>query len=473
MSEVQQIGGEKVGRSLSPLRREIQVLTRLALPVMGAQVLSVTPWMVDLLMVGRLGVEELDVVSLGRTWIMATVMVGTGLILGMDPVVSQAWGAKDRRRGSLALQRGLVIALLCSIPVALSWSITGWGLKSLGQDPHLSLEAGSYVWVQVPGLPFYFAFLAVRQWLQGRGIMRPSLVVALLANVVNVLANAVLIFGYGPVPALGTLGAGIATALTQVFMLAAVLFMVWRWRLHRGGWEGWSRQALKGSGLREILGFGWPVALHLLFELWAFAASTLLAGRLGSVPLAAHTIVINLATLSFMVPLGLAIAAVTRVGNLVGARRLDAAQRSAHVALVLGGGVMIVSALVFLAGRWVLPGLYTSEMEVLALCAAILPIAATFQIFDGVQVVAGGVLRGMGKTRPPALANFVAYYVLALPLGAWWAFDLGLGLKGLWWAMCLGLGIVAIWLCAWVLVRGPRTLSISLPTAPSEGGNIQ
>ncbi len=438
------------------LRREISRQAQLAAPVVLSQLASMMLWVIDLLMIGRVGVAELAAVSLARSWLMGTMLLGMGVLFGIDPIAAQAHGARDAKALSRALQSGLVLALVASLPVLVCWLATGAVLRATGQDPALAALAQSYALVQLPGIPFFLVFIALRQWLQARGIMRPAMWIAFLANGVNAFGNWLLIYGNLGFPALGVRGAGISTAVTEVFMAASLAWIIQRYRLLRGGWRGfepgfwWPRQLL------PILGHGVPVAAHIGLEYWAFAISTLMAGRLGAPELAAHTIVISLASLTFMVPLGIAIAAVTRVGNLIGAGRPAAARQAAAVALGLGAGVMGVSAIGFIVGREWLGRLFTADAAVVALCAAILPIAAAFQIFDGIQAVGGGILRGMGQTRPAAVFNFVAYYLLALPLAWWFAFGLGGGLVGLWWALALGLAVVAVLLLVWLAYRGPQ-----------------
>jgi len=212
----------------------------------------------------------------------------------------------------------------------------------------------------------------------------------------------------------------------------------------------------------HILRLGLPIGLQFGLEVWAFQLATLLAGRLGTVPLAAHTIVLNLASFSFMFPLGISMAASVRVGNLVGQGDLRAARRSALFALALGAGVMSLFAMTFYFLRWRLPALYGADPQVTAAAASILPIAAGFQMLDGTQVVASGILRGLGRTRPAAVANFVGYYLLALPLG--WLLGLrhGQSLAGLWWGLATGLAVVAVGLLAWIL--RPGTFAVARTT---------
>ena len=183
-----------------------------------------------------------------------------------------------------------------------------------------------------------------------------------------------------------------------------------------------------------------------------------MAGRLGETDLAAHSIVLNAASFTFMFPLGISLGAVTRVGHLIGERRYHRAQRAAWISFGLGGGIMTVSGLAFTFAPGVIARAFTTDPAVVASAISVFPIAGAFQIFDGVQVIGGGVLRGMGRARPAAVFNFLGYYVLALPAGAWLAFDRGYGLRGVWWGCAIGLGIVAVSLVLWIRSRGPITL---------------
>jgi len=279
--------------------------------------------------------------------------------------------------------------------------------------------------------------------------------VTIVANVFNAGANYLLIFGGAGLPALGLVGAGIATGLTRVFMLLGLIAWLRHFRLGEGAWPALGRATFAPDELARILRIGLAVAIQLSLEIWAFSASTLLAGRLGATELAAHTIALNMAALAFMAPLGISQGTVTRVGNLIGAGDLARAQRVAGLAMGLGGLVMTISAVVFVTCAGVLPRIYTADAAAVAACAAILPIAAAFQVFDGVQVVGCGVLRGMGRTRPAAVFNLLGYWIVGLPLGAWLGLGRGHGLPGIWWGLATGLALVALSLVVYVTRRGP------------------
>ena len=454
---------------MSPVRREIRKLVALSAPVALTQLSVMLLGFVDTVMLGRVSVEAIAASSLANVWIFGTLMFANGVLFGMDPIVAQAHGARDGARAGLALQRGLVMASLLSLPIIALWTQTERFLVFAGQDPALARAAHAYTLVQIPSVPFFLAWSALRQYLQGRELMRPALWVILTANVVHVMLNWILIFGHWGSPALGLVGAGIATALSRTLCFVGLAWLVRAFALHAGAWLPWSRAALDGRGLAQILSLGVPVAIQVSLEIWAFSGAALVAGRLGATALAAHTVTLNMAALAFMLPLGISQGAMTRVGNLIGARDPAQAQRAAWISLAMGAGVMTVSALAFVLFRHELPRIYTPDPEVIALCAAILPIAAAFQIFDGTQVVGCGILRGMGRTRPAALFNLVSYWCLGLPLGAWLALRGGWGLAGIWWGLCFGLAVVATLLVTWVGLRGPAKRGEPVPrpmTAP-------
>lgn len=436
------------------IAEEVRRLLALGAPAAATQIGAMMLGVVDTMMVGHLGVLELDAAALGTLWILATLVLGMGVVLGMDPIVARAHGAGQHDRVAIALHHGIVVALVCSVPIALAWLLCEPVLLALGQRPELAAAAHAYVQPQIPSLAPFLMYCALRQYLQGRGMVTPALGVMLIANGLNALGNWWLIWGGLGVPALGLQGAAIATAITRSFLFVALVVWIARARLHRGAWIRPSWASITSPGIARIFALGVPIGIQLALEMWAFQATTLFAGRLGETELAAHVAVLNLSSLSFMVPLGISIGAATRVGHLLGRGDRAAARRSALIALVLGASVMAISAASFAIGRHALPRFYSDDTAVLAAAASILPIAAAFQLFDGTQVVGGGVLRGMGAPGPAALFNAIGYYVLALPVGAWLTFSVGLGLAGLWWGLCLGLATVAAALVLWIARRG-------------------
>ena len=449
------------GDSLSSTVVLVRKLFAIAGPVVLTQLGMMGFGVVDTLMLGRVGVAEIDAAALGNLWLWGTVIFGIGVVFGLDPIIAHAMGRNDGERAGLALQRGCVIAVLVSLPLIASVWLAEEVLLLFAQDPELSAEAESYLTVQSWSVMPLLVFYALRQYLQAREIVAPALWVTLAANVANMIGNELLIFGHelGPLslPGMGLRGAGLASAITRALLAVGLIAWTRRRGLHEGAWVPWSARAFEPRGLLEVLRFGVPVGLQYTLEVWAFQLSTLLAGELGRNQLAAHTIVLNLASVTFMVPLGISFSASTIIGSLVGSGRREAAQRTAWIALAVGGGVMLISAVMLVAGRWLLPTFYTDHPEVVTLAAMILPVAAAFQLFDGLQVVGGGVLRGTGDTLPAAVFNAIAYYGVALPLAAYLVLVRGHGLVAIWWSMALGLALVAGTLVVWVWRRGPSS----------------
>ena len=437
---------------------EVRRLLRLAIPVAGTQLSMMLLGFVDTVMLGWYDTTAMAASVSANVWTIATMFFASGILLGLDPVIAQAHGAGRGERAGLAFQRGTVLSPLLAVPVALSWLWTGRFLSLTGQESALVPLAQSYADALIPGLPAFLVYSCLRSYLQGREIVRPALVIVLIANVINALANYALIFGNFGFPELGIVGAAYASSLTRTLSLILLAAWVWGFGLHQSAWVPWSREAFSLKGMRSILAVGLPVAIQISTEMFAFSVSTLLAGTLGATAVVAHAIAMNLASISFMVPLGVSAAVTTRVGNLIGAGVPQHAQRTAWIAMGMGASVMSISAVAFVLFRDWLPRVYTPDEQALALAATILPIAGAFQLFDGTQVVGCGVLRGMGRTRPAAVFNVMGYWLLGLPLGWWFGVRTG-WLGGLWWGLVLGLATVAFSLILWIRVRGPDTLA--------------
>jgi MATE family multidrug resistance protein len=432
---------------------------RMSLPVALTQLGLMMTGVVDTLMVGRLGVAELAACALGNMMQWASLSFGMGLVMGIDPLVSQAHGRKDGPGTALALQRGVVLALIVSVPLcALLW-FTEQELLWFGQEPAVASLAGSYNRWKVATVPCFLVYSALRTYLQGRTLMAAATWVMWIGNAVHVVMNGMLIFGWFGLPALGLTGAALASSVTTLLEVAGLALWTWWFRLHEGAWRRWDRASFDRSGVLQAARLGLPVGLQMMLEAAAFSLATLMAGWIDQNALASHHVVLNMAALAFMVPLGVSQGASARIGNLIGARDEVAMRRSAIVALGLGAGVMTVSATLFTVLRHQLPRLYTDEATIVAMSAMILPYAAAFQLFDGTQVVAGGLLRGMGRPDAAAWANLVGYYAVGLPLSYVLAFSMGLGLRGIWAGCVAGLAAVAALLVDRVAKTARRPLA--------------
>jgi len=431
------------------VREELAVLVRLALPLMLAQVGMMGLSVVEALIVGHAGTNALAAVSLGNVWTHGTILMAMGVVMGADPILSQAYGAGDTRAVALTFQRGLGLSVLLGLLVSVLWLMTRPVLIWFGQDPTLSALANTFVVLQAPTAFGFLVFTIARQYLAGRGVVAPTLWVVLVVNVLNAALTWWLVFGGIGLSAVA--GAGLAGAVMRLLLPGLLLGLIFWKGLQRPAWAPWQHASFAWQPIGRIAWVGLPIGLQYGLEVWGFQLATLMAGRLGPVPLAAHAIVLNLATLSWMFPLGISTAAAVRVGNLVGAGDAEGARRAALLALLLGLGVMACFGAAFFFLRWQLPLLYKAEPGVAYLCAQILPIAAAFQILDGTQVVASGILRGLGRTKPAAYFNFGGYYLLALPIAYVLSRHSDLGLPGIWWGLAAGLLFVAAGLLVLVL----------------------
>jgi len=423
---------------------ELRTLLSLALPLMASQVGMMLLGVVETLIVGRAGTSALAAASLGNVWSQGTLFMAMGVVMGADPLLSQAFGAKDHRGAALTFQRGIVLAVLLGLPLSILWLFTAPVMGLFGQDPGLAKLAGTFVAVQAPTAFGFLLFTITRQYLSSQGLVSPALWVVLAVNVANVGITYGLVFGGHGLPALGLLGAGLSGGIARLLLPAGLLLATFGFGLHRRAWLPWGKEAFSARHVGRIARLGFPLGVQFGLEVWAFQIATLLAGRLGEVPLSAHGIVLNLASFSFMFPLGISTAASVRVGNLIGAGDTRGACRAARLSLALGVGVMGFFGAVFFLLRFQLPKLYGAEPDVALACAKVLPIAAAFQILDGIQVVASGILRGLGRTKPAAILNLGGYYGLALPLAYALGLRRGAGLEGVWWGLSAGLFFVAL-----------------------------
>jgi len=436
--------------SLHDLRDEFRPMFTLALPVVLAEMGWMTMGMVDTLMVGRLGPEAIGAVGLGTSVFMGVSIFAMGLLLGLDTLVSQAFGANDIDACHRWLLHGVVLALGLSLPImALLFWISS-GLDAWGLDPGVLALTRPYVEIVTWSVPPLLLYASFRRYLQGMGVVRPVMLALLGANLVNVFVNWLLIFGHLGAPAMGVAGAAWATVLSRVAMMGALLATIlYRERDARrltpgrtGGVFG--VMTIELAWLRKLLGLGLPAAAQLTLEVGAFAAATALAGRLAPASLAAHQIAINYAALTFMVPLGIASAGAVRVGHAVGRRDPQGASRAGWTALLFATLFMSVAALAFLAMPRLLLLAFSDDVRVLDVGVTLLFVAAVFQLFDGLQGVATGILRGLGDTRTPMLWHLAAHWFIGLPLGYWLCFLLGFDVIGLWWGLSLGLIVCGI-----------------------------
>jgi MATE family multidrug resistance protein len=421
---------------------DLRDMARIAAPIVFINVGLQAMGVVDALMVGRLGGEALAAVALGNFYFFNVSVFGIGLLCALDPIIAQAVGAGDRDAVALGVQRGLILAGLVALVVTGALLPGEWVLGALGQPDAVIGDTAAYSRRRVAGAVPFFAFTVMRQTLQAMGPTRPIVIAAVAANLVNIGANWVLIYGNLGVAPRGVIGAGWATAISQWSM--ALLLLTLAWPLLRPALVPWRSGVGQWRPLTRMMAVGTPIGLQWFFEGFAFGLTTLCMGVLGTASLAGHEIALNMAALTFMVPLGISGAAAAVVGRAIGRGDMDAARRDAAAAIAIGVGFMALSATVFVVAPHWLATRYTADAATVAVAVSLIPIAGVFQVFDGTQAVTSGVLRGTGDTRVPAILHMVAFWGIGVPLGLWLGFRTGLRERGLWWGLVAGLAAAAI-----------------------------
>jgi MATE family multidrug resistance protein len=416
----------------------------LAAPVVTVQVGLMTMGAVDTAMVGRVSPTALAAVALGSLYFFMVSIFGVGVLMALDPVVAQGVGARDDVAVARGVQRGLLVAVALTVWTSvLLWP--GRPLLALLRQPEDVVPiAAAYGRTLIPGMLPFFLFVVFRQSLQAMGRVAPIVVAIVAANLANVFFNWVLIYGRLGAPVLGAVGSGWATSICRWLMALGLLFAAWP--LLRPTFLPLRREAASWPPLARMLRIGVPIGLQHQLEFGAFAVAALLMGTLGTVQMAAHQVAINLASLTFMVPLGVGGATAVLVGQAIGRGDPADARRAAIASLITGVTFMAGSAVVMLTIPGALASIYTRDLPVLALAAALIPIAGLFQVFDGIQVVAMGALRGVGDTRVPMLLSLFGFWLVGLPLSVYLGFAAGAGPLGIWWGLVAGLAAVAVML---------------------------
>lgn len=427
------------GLITSDLAREFRDLLSLAAP----SVLSLLAYqglsMVDTVLLSRVSEEALGSAALASIWVFNTIVLARGFHRGMDPLISQAHGAGEPQTISRWLWRGIALSLLISPPLMASYGLAEPVLRLLDQPADLVAPAAAFCHVLAWGIPAILLAGALHACLQSIGQFGAITVSIAIGLPIKLATSWLLLYGWGDWPGMGPVGCIWATVITEYAMLGCIVLAGWKELKKYPPVLSDTASELRATLHLALLGA--PVGFQQGLEVWGFSFAGLMAGWIGKTAFAAHSLCLNLSALTFMFPLGIGMAASTRVGNRIGAGQ----PWGAAAALAIGLGVALMScfALIFRFLPELPLSLFEPPADVLALAMLALPIAGLFQLFDGTQGVSFGVLRGAGDMRLPALINVVGYYCFGLPLGWLLAFRFGLGLPGIWYGLIAALALVA------------------------------
>lgn len=441
----------------------------LALPLALTQLAQIAQFVTDVVMLGRLGPEVLAGASLGTSLFMPLWLFGVGIVMAVSPIMSQALGARQLRMVRRTVRQGLWVAVAVSLPFGLVLWHGEAILLAFGQEPANAAAAAAYLRAVLWSLPASLCLIVLRSFVSVHDLPRMALVVLLHGIWLNALLNYLLIYGKFGFPKMGLVGAGLATVLVNLFMVALLLGGI---LLHRK----FRRYSLLGRFWRAdwsrfvgILKLGMPIGLTIAAESLLFASAAQLMGLIGTNELAGHQIAINCVSVAFMIPLGISQAVTIRIGLAMGRGDPEGVGRAGWAAVTLGLVATTATAAVFWLLPEVLVGFYlgdigADEVAVAGFAVSFLLVGALFQIFDGAQVVLAGCLRGLKDTRVPMYFAFFSYWAVGFPAGALLAFQAGWGGEGIWYGLMIGLTVVTA-LSLWRFQTRERYGLVALPEA--------
>jgi len=432
------------------LRKEWAPMVRLAAPLAVAELGWMAMGFADTVMAGRIDAASLGAGGVGSMLFFPIAISGTGLLSGMDTLVSQAFGARDDEECRRTLVQGLwlaggvspvvIAALLASIPL----------LRSAGTNPEVMALLGPYVRALVWGVAPLLAYTVFRRYLQAHNLVRAVTFAVVSANLINLLGNWLLMYGNWGLPRMGLEGSGFSTSISRGYIGLVLGIAVLRHerqsrgRVFRMNWRP------DRARLRRLLALGAPAAAQIGAEGAVFGVVSVLAAKLDALSLAAHTVAVNVISITYMVPLGISSAAAVRVGQAAGRRDRRGAAAAGWAAIWLSSLFMAAAGLALFAIPHAIARLYTAGAAVVATSAGLLGIAAFFELFDGLQVTATGALRGLGDTRTPALAHFAGYWIFGLPVAYALCFRYGWGVRGIWVGLTVALVLIGgVLIVAW------------------------
>jgi MATE family multidrug resistance protein len=418
---------------------------KLAGPVVLAQAGHMLVNLADTVMVGQVGTIPLAAASFANSIFINVLVLGTGISFAITPLVGKAFGAKNKEECAYWFQQGIFANIIIGVLLSLVAGAIVFGMPFMGQETGVVEEAIPYYLLLVASILPLQVFSAYKQFAEGLSNTRIAMYITIVGNLLNVVLNYVFIYGHLGAPALGIIGAGIGTLVSRVMMAIGFVWFSYHIRLFNE-YRGIHLTRFSKTAFNRICQLGFPIGLQFVIEVFAFSLGSIMMGWINAVSLAAHQIVLSLASLTYMMSSGLASATTIKVSIFRGEKNYPAFKHSAYASIHLVLLFMSIMGILFLSLRYWLPSLFIDDLEVINLAAGLMIVAGLFQIFDGVQVVALGILRGLEDVVMPVIGAGIAYWLISLPIGYFSAFTLKLGPNGIWIGYLAGLASAGIFL---------------------------
>ena len=424
---------------MQTIKKHIRETFILAYPVIIGQLGFIMMGVVDSVMVGEIGAAPLAGASLGNSFFFLIFIIGLGVAMSVTPLIAILVGAERFSECGIYFRQSLIVNMSLGLILMVIIVFCSDLFEFFNQPPEVATQASSYAKIIALSILPAMLFHTYKQFIEGFSIMIPAMVIAITANIINAFANWVFIYGNLGMPALGLDGAGWATFSSRVFMALTIALYVMNKEFFKKYDVNFHFRNVNFKVIKKILQIGLPSGFQYFFEVGAFSFAVIMIGWLGTNPLAAHQIAINLASITFMSVLGISAAGGIRVGNEVGKKDISEVRRAGFTAIIMGASIMFICGIIFITFNKFLPTLYIDDAAVVKIASSLLIIAAIFQVSDGTQGVGIGVLRGLMDVKIPTLITFVAYWVIALPIGYVLGFIFDFGVQGVWVGLLLGL----------------------------------
>lgn len=440
--------------------KDINETIKLAYPVIIGQLGHMMMGVVDSIMVGEIGAAPLAASSVAHGMFMLFMIFGIGVSMSLSPLTAMSVGAKKIPECGVIFRQGIMVNFAVGIILTIL-TFFGAGIITLLNQPQEIVEQGTaYMRILSYSILPVMIFQTYKQSSEGLSFMRPAMLITLCANLINIFANWIFIYGNLGFPALGLPGAGWATFATRLMMAISFLGYVHFSSKYKPYELTLRFRKIDFSVMKKILKIGIPSGLQYFFEVGAFVGSAIIIGWLGTDELAAHQIAINLASISFMCAIGVSAAGSIRVGNAVGREDRHAIRRAGGVTFILAAAIMGAFGIIFIVFRDLLPSFYIEDPDVIRIAGSLLIIAALFQLSDGTQAVGIGLLRGIADAKIPMVITFIAYWIVGLPGAYLLGFVFDYGVEGIWFALFIALTVSAVMLSLRFNIKSKHKIEI-------------
>ena len=419
---------------------------KLAVPVVIGQLGHVMLGLTDSIMVGKIGAVPLAASSLVNSIVYLVLVFGFGMTLAITPLVSIARGRGQKDQCGIIMRQSLLLNTVVTLVIFSGLLILAHMIKYLNQEEAVAVQAASYARIIAFSIIPFMIFQVYRQFIEGLAFTKPAMYITLAANLVNVFGNWVFIYGNLGMPAYGLDGAGYSTLITRCFMAAIMMIYVSKAKRYQEYDPSFRFRNINWQVIKQLAGVGVPMGLQNFFEIGAFSFSAIMIGWFGSTQLAAHQIAISLASISFMIILGISAAGTIRVGYAYGRKDINNVRRSGFLTAIFTSSVMACSGVLLVIFRDQLPFIFSGDPAVIQIASSLIIVAALFQVSDGAQAAGLGILRGITDVRIPMFITFFAYWIIALPIGYFLGFILKMEVVGIWIGLLAGLSAAAVML---------------------------